>query len=221
MDTRPESFVSVQNLLSLSYIETRQESLFMIQNIWCIGRSYAEHAKELNNEIPKSPLIFLKSGGCAQINHKKINLPNEQDEFHYEVELALRFGADLRFDAYTVAIDLTNRSSQETLKAKGKPWTLAKSFKGACPLGNWQSIYKLDLKNVDIELSINGEIKQKSNTKLLLFPVEEIRQYLIEKFPVKPGDVYLSGTPAGVGQLHKNDQLKAKAGLVEKNWVVA
>ncbi|MEC9282638.1 MAG: fumarylacetoacetate hydrolase family protein, partial [Bdellovibrionota bacterium] len=188
----------------------------MIQNIWCIGRSYAEHAKELNNEIPDTPLIFLKSGGCAEINHGQIKLTNEKDEFHYEVELALRFGANFEFDAYTVAIDLTNRSAQRKLKAKGKPWTLAKSFKGACPLANWQSIYNLDLENVDIELSVNGAVKQKANTELLLFPIQQIREYLLQNFPVQEGDIYLSGTPAGVGPLHKNDILIAKAGEVEK-----
>lgn len=192
----------------------------MIQNIWCIGRSYAEHAKELNNEIPDTPLIFLKSGACAEINLNEIKLPNTKDEFHYELELALRFGAKLEFDAYTVAIDLTNRSAQEKLKAKGKPWTLAKSFKGACPLGNWHSLHKQDLKNIELELIINGETKQKANTKLLLFPVEEMRQYLLENFPVQEGDVYLSGTPAGVGPLRKQDELIARVADVEKRWTV-
>lgn len=108
----------------------------MIRNIWAVGRNYAEHAKELGNQVPTEPLIFLKAGSCATISAKDLHLPVDKKnttDVHHEVELALQFDDNLQIAAACVALDLTDRVRQDHLKSKGLPWTFAKSFKEACP----------------------------------------------------------------------------------------
>ena len=192
----------------------------MIRNIWCIGRSYAEHAVELGNEVPQQAMIFLKAGSCATEMQTEISLANHDDEFHYELELALRFDHTLSFSHYSCAIDLTNRSAQNRLKKKAHPWTLAKSFKGACPIGPWREVSEINLADTELQLTLNGQVKQQASTRLLLFPIEKMREYLIANYPVCPGDVYLSGTPSGVGPLNTGDKLEAHVGKAQFSWVV-
>lgn len=193
-----------------------------IRNIWCIGRAYAEHAKELGNEVPKEPMVFLKAGSCAVIGQRELRLPLNQTEqdYHYELEIALRFSPDLQFSHYACAIDLTNRTAQNQLKAKGQPWTLAKSFHQACPLSPWLPVDGINLQAVDLELKIDGQIRQQGHSSQLLFSIEYMRQYLIANYPVCPGDVYLSGTPAGVGPLHRGQVLEAKVAGCQWTWQV-
>src|SRR5687768_621050 len=102
----------------------------MIQNIWCIGRNYGAHAKELGNAIPEKPLVFLKAGSCVVESGKSFELPSWSYQIHHEVELALRFDKDLNISSACVAIDLTARDLQDDAKKKGLPWTQAKSFRG-------------------------------------------------------------------------------------------
>src|SRR3989338_8387796 len=106
----------------------------MIRNIWSIGRNYAEHAKELGNEVPAEPLIFLKAGSSAVLNSADFSLPSWATDIHHEVELALQFNDQLEISKAAVALDLTERTLQSKLKAKGSPWTLAKSFTNSCPV---------------------------------------------------------------------------------------
>jgi 2-keto-4-pentenoate hydratase/2-oxohepta-3-ene-1,7-dioic acid hydratase in catechol pathway len=192
----------------------------MIRNIWCLGRSYADHAKELGNEVPKSPLVFLKAGSCALPPGSSIKLPNEKDEIHHEVEMALLLDNQLNVSHYTVAIDLTNRTEQSRLKEKGHAWTLAKSFKGACPLGEWQELKDEDLNNLSLSLKVNQKIRQEANTSLLLIKVDKIVDYIKANFPVCPGDVILTGTPKGVSAIASGDKLEAQIGSYKASWIV-
>lgn len=183
----------------------------MIQNIWAVGRNYAEHAKELGNEIPTEPMIFLKAGSTASLASKDLHLPAWDSEIHHEVELALQFDENLQIDEACIALDLTDRKKQNELKAKGHPWTLAKSFKDSCPLSNFFPVNDLEeLKNLEITLKINNEIRQKGNTNQMIFKIEDLINFVKKHFPVMPGDLLLTGTPSGVGPIKKGDILEAE-----------
>lgn len=194
----------------------------IIRNIWAVGRNYAEHAKELGNEIPTEPLIFLKAGSCAVMSSSEFTLPTWTTDIHHEVELALQFDEQLQIQKAAVALDLTERTLQSKLKAKGSPWTLAKSFAHACPISDFFTVKNLsDLKNLEITLTVNGELRQKGNTSQMIFSLEQQLEYVRSHFPVCPGDLLLTGTPTGVGPLKRGDQLVAEiSGKVRKNWKV-
>ncbi|QLY24393.1 fumarylacetoacetate hydrolase family protein [Bdellovibrio sp. KM01] len=194
----------------------------MIQNIWAIGRNYVEHAKELGNEVPTEPLVFLKAGSCATIAHSEIHLPKWATDVHHEVEIALQFDENLQISAACVALDLTERTLQSKLKAKGQPWTLAKSFTEACPISNFFPVGDLDeLRKIDIKLMVNGELRQNGNTSLMIFSYEEQIDYVRQYFPVVAGDLLLTGTPAGVGPVKPGDVLVAEiVGKITHKWTV-
>ena len=192
----------------------------MIQNIWCVGRNYAEHAKELGNEIPTEPLIFLKAGSTATLSQKDLYLPSWIEEVHHEVELGLQFDKNLQISHGCIALDLTDRAKQSSLKAKGQPWTLAKSFKQACPLSPFFPVKEIEeLKNLDISLKIQGELRQQGNTRQFIFSLEQLLDFVRQQFPVMPGDLLLTGTPAGVGPIKKGDVLEAEIqGKMKHTW---
>lgn len=193
----------------------------IIRNIWAIGRNYADHAKELGNEIPSEPLIFLKAGSCV-VQTTEVVLPAWTVEVHHEVELALQFDERLEVHKAAVALDLTERHFQNQLKAKGSPWTLAKSFTGACPLSSFFAVDTIsELKNLDILLSVNGQLRQKGNTSQMIFSIDQQLEYIKEHFPVCPGDLLLTGTPAGVGPLQRGDLTLAEIpGKVRHEWTL-
>jgi 2-keto-4-pentenoate hydratase/2-oxohepta-3-ene-1,7-dioic acid hydratase in catechol pathway len=193
----------------------------MIRNIWAVGRNYAHHAKELGNKVPTEPLIFLKAGSCA-IFGPEIQLPVWTQEVHHEVELALKFDDNLEFESFGVALDLTERRMQNHLKAQGSPWTLAKSFQNSCPISQFHPIKNLnDLAAISISLEINGSVKQSGNTRDMIFPLERLKQFIKFHFPVCPGDLLLTGTPAGVGPIQRGDKLTARLGdQIVHHWNV-
>lgn len=198
----------------------------MIRNIWAIGRNYADHAKELGNEVPTAassePMIFLKAGSSAVLDNAEFSLPAWSTEVHHEVELALRFGDDLKIHQAAVALDLTERALQTKLKAKGSPWTLAKSFTDSCPLSGFFVVNSLDeLRDLEISLRVNSELRQKGRTSQMIFPLEAQIEYVLKHFPVCPGDLLLTGTPSGVAALQRGDLLVAEiSGKVTKHWRV-
>lgn len=194
----------------------------MIQNIWAVGRNYAEHAKELGNEIPTDPMIFLKAGSSATLASKEIHLPKWATDIHHEVELALRFDENLQINEACIALDLTERTKQNQLKAKGHPWTLAKSFKESCPLSNFFPVADLDeLKNLNITLKVNGNIRQSGSTSQMIFPLEQLLDYVRKHFPVVAGDLLLTGTPSGVGPIQAGEILEAQLGeKMKHSWKV-
>ncbi len=180
---------------------------------WCVGRNYADHAKELGNAIPESPLFFVKAGSCAVMG-SDVHLPTWAKDVHHELEIALHFNSDLQFSKIALALDLTERTLQNQLKQKGSPWSLAKSFKNSCPLSeaielstiSKSSAHALD--QLELQLWVNKELKQKGQSQQMIFKPEELRVFALNHFPVEPGDWLLTGTPAGVGPVKNGNQLK-------------
>lgn len=197
-----------------------------IRNIWAVGRNYADHAKELGNQAPSTqnePMIFLKAGSTVVANGEEFSLPDFSDDVHHECEMALQFGADLRFTGITLALDLTARDVQNRLKAQAHPWTLAKSFKASCPLGPIVPLDpSLDLTRLEFTLKVNGSVRQHGYTRDMIHGIEKLRQFVTARFPVMTGDLLLTGTPAGVAALKPGDQLEAELiGHVRAYWRVA
>lgn len=177
------------------------------QNIWAVGRNYAEHAKELGNSVPTKPLFFLKAGSCLNFE-SEIHLPSWTTEVHHEIEIALLIDENYLFSHYTLALDLTERHLQNELKKNGQPWTLAKSFINACPIGQWQKLTRWDdLKNLEISLQINGTKKQIGYGNQMIFSPDQLLKFARQHFPVQTGDILLTGTPSGVGPIHRGDIL--------------
>lgn len=193
----------------------------IIRNIWAVGRNYAEHAKELGNEVPKEPLIFLKAGSCL-VDGDEIQLPAWAKDVHHEVELALQFDERWHIHRAAVALDLTERTLQSQLKAKGSPWTLAKSFTNSCPLSDFFEVRHLDeLKNLEIILKVNGQVRQKGNTQQMIFSLKQQVKYTLDHFPVCANDLLLTGTPSGVAAIKPGDVLEAEiVGKIKKTWKV-
>ncbi|MCX7977860.1 MAG: fumarylacetoacetate hydrolase family protein [Bdellovibrionaceae bacterium] len=193
----------------------------MIRNIWAVGRNYADHAKELGNSVPSSPLFFLKAGSCAVIGNE-FSLPEWARDVHHELEIALQFGEDLEICSWGLALDLTERRLQSELKSRGEPWTLAKSFTGACPISSLLPWPKEGLpKDMELKLFVNGTIRQTGTLGQMIFSPAELVDFAKSHFPLCPGDLLLTGTPSGVGPLKKGDVLLAQAGsLLLHQWSV-
>lgn len=198
-------------------------------SIWAVGRNYADHAKELNNQIPKEPFFFLKSGHClvpveAQMHSsttpsqnliQKIPLHQKSEPIHYEIELALQIkktSTGYDFSHLALALDLTAREKQSELKKQGLPWTLAKSFPYSCPLSKWINLdgelkqsLQSQLNDFRFFFKINNIKKQFGNAEEMIFKPYELLSYAAQHFPIAEGDILLTGTPAGVGPLQKAD----------------
>jgi acylpyruvate hydrolase len=189
--------------------------------IFAIGRNYAEHIKELNNERPDEPVIFTKPDTAVIRNNGPFYYPEFSKDIHHEVELVLRIckeGKNIQdkfaskyYDAIGVGIDFTARDLQQKAKEKGLPWDIAKGFNGSAPISDkflLVSDFK-DLKNINFSLSINGEVRQQGNTSLMLFDFDYIISYLSKFFTLRTGDLIFTGTPKGVGPVKVGDRLAA------------
>lgn len=198
-----------------------------IYNIWAVGRNYADHAKEMGSAVPTpsgEPMIFLKAGSSVVAGGVVIHLPRWSDDVHHEVEIALRFGPTLEFTEFALALDLTARDVQAKLKAAGHPWTLAKSFKDSCALGSAIPLTHLNgglkgLERLRFHLRVNGELRQTGQPADMIFKPHTLREYVLERFPVVPGDWLLTGTPAGVSKISNGDRLEAEIeGYSKASW---
>lgn len=192
-----------------------------MKNIWAVGRNYSAHAKELGNEVPSEPFIFLKSGSCLVKNHK-VQLPSWAVDVHYEGELAVEFtksvggekhpqpNQEWGFARVYLALDLTERKKQAELKSKGLPWTLAKSFQNACPISSQSVLLENEdtFKNLSFTLKLNGELKQQGSPKQMIFGLSNLKDFVLKHFPVEPGDLLLTGTPEGVGPVKPLDKIE-------------
>ncbi|MBC7420307.1 MAG: fumarylacetoacetate hydrolase family protein [Bdellovibrio sp.] len=181
----------------------------LIRNVWAVGRNYADHAAEMKVEVPKSPMIFLKAGTSVETG-SKIKLPTWSKDVHHELEIAYWIDDKLEFTYLTLALDLTARDAQAEAKAKGQPWTMAKSFTGSCPLGSWISLQDAGpLDELTFELKKNQQVVQIGSAKEMIFKPEILLQFIKKHFPVSGSDILLTGTPAGVGPLQSGDLLQA------------
>ncbi len=189
--------------------------------IFAIGRNYAEHIKELNNERPDEPVIFTKPDTAVLRNNAPFYYPEFSKDIHHEVELVLRISkegknihdkfASKYYDAIGVGIDFTARDLQQKAKEKGLPWDIAKGFNGSAPVSDKflpVSDFK-DLKSINFSLAINGEVRQQGNTNLMLFDFDYIISYLSGFFTLRTGDLIFTGTPKGVGPVKVGDRLAA------------
>ena len=188
--------------------------------IICIGLNYREHAMEMGWSLPDEPVIFLKPDSAILKNNKPFFLPDFSKNFHYEVEVVIKISklgkgisasyAHRYFDEVTLGIDITARDLQSRQAAAGMPWEISKCFDGAAPLGRFIPVTGIkDMADVDFRLEINDEIVQKSNTSDMIFGFSKIIEYVSKFFTLKTGDLIFTGTPPGVGQLHRNDNLVA------------
>lgn len=192
--------------------------------IFCIGRNYAEHAKELNNPVPTGePLIFMKPPTALLVNGKPFFYPDFTKDLHHEGEIVLRVAkngkqvepefAGRYFDAVTIGIDFTARDVQDRLKQKGQPWEIAKGFDGSAPLGQFVPLSELpDPQNIHFQLKKNGQVVQDGNTRDLIFSFESLIVHISRYFTLHKGDLIFTGTPAGVGPVQLGDVLE---GVVE------
>jgi 2-keto-4-pentenoate hydratase/2-oxohepta-3-ene-1,7-dioic acid hydratase in catechol pathway len=186
--------------------------------IICIGRNYAAHIEELKNEKPGQPVVFLKPDTALLKSGAPFFYPDFSTNIHHEIELVLKISKEGKyiqpqfahryFEEIGLGIDFTARDLQDQCKAKGLPWEIAKAFNGSAPIGEFKTVAELgDLKNIDFHLEINGELKQKGNTSLMLFDFATIISYVSQFFTLKKGDLIYTGTPAGVGPVQIGDQL--------------
>lgn len=201
--------------------------LLKASKIVCIGRNYVAHIKELNNQAPKEPFFFLKppSSFLTTTSQEPILIP-KNTVVHHEIELAVVLGKDLKLlgdlfsnedvleaiDAYALALDLTARSIQDVNKAKGLPWTIAKGFDTFLPISKLIPKEKIpDPYNVQLNCSVNGELKQQDLTSLMVFDIKKILVYMSNVMTLKKGDIILTGTPKGVGPVAPGDVIKGWA----------
>lgn len=189
--------------------------------IFAIGRNYAEHIKELNNERPDEPVIFTKPDTAILRENAPFYYPDFSKDIHHEVELVLRLckeGKNIQekfaskyYDAIGVGIDFTARDLQQKAKEKGLPWDIAKGFNGSAPISD-KFIPVSQFKepgNINFSLEVDGETKQKGNTSLMLFSFDYIICYLSKFFTLRTGDLIFTGTPKGVGPVKVGNVLSA------------
>ncbi len=192
-----------------------------VGKIVCVGRNYTEHVKELGNEVPKFPIIFLKPASNLIFNNENIIHPTYSDEMHHEVELVLLIGETIKnadtkqagqaIIGYAVGLDMTLRDIQNQLKKNGHPWTLAKCFDTAAVVSDFISTsdYRLTGKE-KIELFVNNNKRQGSVLDKMIFSTTEIVKYISSNMTLEKGDLIFTGTPHGVGKVVKGDKIFAK-----------
>ena len=197
----------------------KEESL-PLGKIVCVARNYAEHIRELGNEVPERPVFFMKPASSVIAAGGTIVIPPYSQDCQHEVELAVLIGRTIKGIAaaealsavagYGVAIDLTLRDVQNELKNKGLPWEIAKAFDTACPLSDFVAGATVsDPQNLSISLQVNGAVRQEASTALMLRSVPELIAAISAIFTLEPGDIILTGTPAGVSRLHSGDRVTA------------
>ncbi len=194
---------------------------FSIGKIICIGRNYAEHIRELGNDTPDAPIIFMKPASSVIANEDMIVIPGYSKDCHHEAELAVLIGLTGKnipsanaldyIAGYGVAIDLTLRDVQNELKKKGLPWDIAKGFDTACPLSTFAPASSVDdPQQLQIRLSVNGQLRQNGSTALMIHTVSQLISHISTIFTLETGDIILTGTPAGVGPLVSGDLVVAE-----------
>lgn len=187
--------------------------------IICIGRNYSEHAKELNNEVPSEPVIFMKPKSALLLPEKPVYYPEFTDDLQYECELVIRINKNGKYiqerfarkyyNEVSVGIDFTARDLQQKLKDKGLPWEISKAFDASAAVGKFITITpETDLQALNFELKLNAHSVQKGNTADMIFSVNRIIEYASKYFTLNIGDLIFTGTPAGIGPVTVYDKLE-------------
>jgi acylpyruvate hydrolase len=191
-----------------------------IKRVFCIGMNYLEHIRELGNEVPKAPAVFMKSPLCIVPPGGSINIPSHGTGFQYEAEVVVKIGkegkakdlAEARsfVGGLSLGLDLTLRDMQKELRKKGLPWEKCKSFEQSAPLGNfvpYDGSFPLD--NIPFGCRVNGRIRQQGNTSGMLFSIPVLIAELSKVWLLRPGDIIYTGTPPGIGPLKAGDAVEA------------
>jgi 2-keto-4-pentenoate hydratase/2-oxohepta-3-ene-1,7-dioic acid hydratase in catechol pathway len=191
------------------------------QNIFCIGRNYSEHAKELNNPIPTSPVVFIKPTSSVCFSGDNLVIPTQSNRVDHEVEIVVVIGkagkniTELEAHTYIshigIGLDFTARDLQDKAKEKALPWSIAKGFDTFAAVGQFIKFNGNPeiLKNINFSLEVNGEKKQSGKTSDMIFSIPNLVSYLSTIFTLSPGDIIFTGTPSGVGPLKEGDKIVA------------
>ncbi len=193
-----------------------------VNSIFCIGRNYAEHARELNNPVPKSPVVFTKPASSLIFDGDAIVIPEFTEDVHHELEMVVAIGetgknipaeqAQNHIAGYAIGLDMTARDVQSRLKEKSHPWDLAKGPDTFAPLGNFVEATQVNPADIHLSLKRNGTFVQQGTTSDMIFSVHQLISHLSKYFTLNPGDLIYTGTPEGVGPVQKGDQLEAVLG---------
>ena len=185
--------------------------------IICIGRNYAEHAKEMKSELPTEPVFFMKPD-TALLKDQDFYFPEFTKELHHEIEVVIKIAkagkhieeqfASRYYNEVGLGIDFTARDIQAHCKEKGLPWEKAKAFDNSAPIGQFISLDGIEKNNISFELKINGELRQKGNSRDLIFSFDKIIAYVSQFVSLKVGDLIFTGTPEGVGPVKIGDRLE-------------
>ena len=192
---------------------------YPVRHIYCVGRNYAEHAREMGTDPEREPPFFFMKGADSIVSSgAQIKYPSRTQDLHHEVELVVAIGAsgtdisvsdasDAIF-GYAVGVDLTRRDLQQSMKEKGRPWEIGKSFAQAAPVGEIQPAWNIGHpREGKISLSVNGEVRQQADIKDMIWGVDEVIAELSTYYKLEPGDLVFTGTPAGVSALVRGDRV--------------
>ncbi len=194
---------------------------FTVGKILCLGRNYAAHAKEMNAALPESPVVFLKPATAIIHDGERVAIPRISTDVHHEVEMVAVIGRSAKnvpikdaydyIEGYAVGLDMTLRDIQADAKKKGLPWSVAKGFDTSAPLSDAVERSKVsDPHSLDLRLKVNGETRQTSNTRNMIYKIDFLVSYLSSIFTLEPGDLIFTGTPEGVGHVKAGDILEAE-----------
>ncbi|MDR2123059.1 MAG: fumarylacetoacetate hydrolase family protein [Flavobacteriaceae bacterium] len=194
--------------------------------IICVGRNYKEHARELNNDIPKEPVLFLKPDTALLRSGGEFYIPEFTNDLHHEVEILVKISkvgkyiqpefSKNYYSEISLGIDFTARDIQNKLKEKGLPWEKSKAFDHSALVGKFIPKENLNLSNLHFSLIKNGKIQQKGNTSDMIFSIDRLISYISQFFTLKVGDLIFTGTPAGVSKVEENDFLE---GFIEEEKI--
>jgi 5-carboxymethyl-2-hydroxymuconate isomerase len=208
------------------------DKFYTVGKIICLGQNYAEHAKEMKFEVPASPVFFFKPPSAIIHDGGQIILPAISNDVHHEVEMTILIGehgnnihrsAALKHVAgYGIGLDMTMRDIQNEAKKKGLPWALAKGFDTSAPVSEFFPAETIgDPGSLNIQLFINGKLRQSSSTSKFVFPVDKVIAYISQYITFEPGDIIFTGTPEGVSRVEHGDKLEASLLDAQKNIIVS
>ena len=190
--------------------------------IICVGKNYLKHIDELNSSKEDEPVIFLKPDTSIIQKNQPFFIPEFSNEIHYEIEIILKFNrlgkhieskfSNKYFNQISLGIDFTARDFQNKFKERGLPWDISKGFDNSALIGDWKSIKTYDLDNINFRLEKNGKIVQQSNSKNMIWKIDELIAYASRYFTLKIGDIMFTGTPEGVGVVSEDDILEGFLG---------
>ena len=193
-----------------------------VAHVFCIGRNYVEHVRELASAMPTKPVVFIKPASCLIGPGEEIHFPKHGSELHHEVEIVVRVGREGRvsteeealsfISSITIGLDLTLRDVQKDLKQKGLPWEIAKAFEQSAPIGDFIPYdQSLDLKDISFGCKVNGIERQRGNTGEMIFSIGELLVHLSKIWVLRPSDLIYTGTPSGVGPLKIGDSIEIES----------